>query len=175
MFTNKNIWIYINKKYNTMYSTRPTLVHPQAQGPIPLTVQARLHPSPANPVPRPESPGRQRSSLQWRNDGPRAHDLFSYFDSVQLASTAWTCFSAVSRFGKSPFYLPKLSSKFSFPPWTRKPDKPRSSIFKTIHFTSLTLFIGGFQRRFCLFLFSLFWLNIWKIIVNYRKIIKWKI
>jgi hypothetical protein len=39
--------------------------------------------------------------------------------------------------GKSPYYLPQLSRKSDFSPWTPKPDKIPPSTFKTIYLTSL--------------------------------------
>jgi hypothetical protein len=58
--------------------------------------------------------------------------------------------------GKSSRYLPKHLRKSVFSPWTLKPGKSPPWTFKTIRFTSL----AGY-KRFCFFLFYLFWANIW--------------
>jgi hypothetical protein len=92
------------------------------------------------------------------------------------------CFT---HFGKSLLFLPQLSRKSVFPPSTPKPGKSPPLTFQTMHITSLE----RFRRRFCyskwwfcynemvlsFSFFYLFRLNLWKIIVNHRKIIKLKI
>jgi hypothetical protein len=67
-------------------------------------------------------------------------------------------------FRKSPFFITELQNQAKHLPQLLKPFiLPLWPCYKQ------------FWRRFCLFLFYLFRLNLWKIIVNHRKIIKQKI
>ena len=77
--------------------------------------------------------------------------------------------------GKSLFYLLQLSPKFGFPPTTIKPGISPPSTFQTVHFTSLQQFWRLFATVTVVLSFSFlkkFQLNLWKIIVNHKKIIK---
>jgi hypothetical protein len=67
-------------------------------------------------------------------------------------------------FRESPLFLPKLQNRAKHLPQLLKPFiLPPWSCYKQ------------FWKRFCFFLFYLFWLNLWKIIVNHKKTIKYKI
>jgi hypothetical protein len=60
---------------------------------------------------------------------------------AQLARPPQSCTKMDSSgSGKSLFFLPQLSQKFTFPPSTSKPDKPPPLTFQTVHFTSLERF-----------------------------------
>ena len=101
-----------------------------------------------------------------------------------LASGTGTCeypqptgLATVASFsqGKSLFYLLQLSPKFGFPPTTIKPGISPPSTFQTVHFTSLERFWRLFATVTVVLSFSFlkkFQLNLWKIIVNHKKIIK---
>ena len=90
---------------------------------------------------------------------------------MQNITQSWipTCISYF--YGKSPHYLPQFSRKSIFSHWTPKLGKTPPSTFKIVHLTPWPCY-KQFWRRFCLFLFYLFRLNLWKVIVNHRKIIK---
>ena len=78
------------------------------------------------------------------------------------------------RNGKCPRYLPQFSRKSVFPYWTPKLAKTPPQLLKPFILPPWPGY-KRFWRRFCLFLFYLFRLNLWKIIVNHKKIIKWRI
>jgi hypothetical protein len=72
---------------------------------------------------------------------------------------------------KNPHYLPHFLRKSAFPPRIPKSGKTPPSTFKTVHLPPWPV-ISGFEGGFVFFHFYLFRLNLWKIIVNHRKIIK---
>ena len=76
---------------------------------------------------------------------------------------------------KSLFYLLQLSPKFGFPPTIIKPGISPPSTFQTVHFISFERFWRLFATVTVVLSFSFlkkFQLNLWKIIVNHKKIIK---
>ena len=92
---------------------------------------------------------------------------------------------------KKSTWSPQLSYLVYFTPSTMKPSILPPELSKTVCFTPWAVFSGGFATvttgcysdvvllqcpcfEFSFF-FNLFSVNFWKIIVNHRKIIKWKI